>query len=68
MPRNEVTGFARTISVMLGLVSFILFMLSISVFEGWLPESDLENISAAGWAVFGVIAGAGAIGAYESGV
>lgn len=60
--------YVGALAVILGVVSFILFVLALAIEFNWLPESDLDNISATGMAVFGVLAAAGAVGAYKAGV
>jgi hypothetical protein len=58
-------GLFYVAAVILGVLAFILFLLSISVAYGWLPASDLANQSSAAMAVYGVIASASAIGTYK---
>lgn len=56
-----------TAAVIIGVLAFILFVLSIAVNFAWLSAAELENQSQSALAVFGVIASAAAIGLWELG-
>lgn len=60
--------YIGAIAVVFAVVAFILWVLAISEEFAWIPVTSLDNISAPEMAVFGVLAAAGAVGAYKAGV
>jgi hypothetical protein len=60
-------GIYMTAAILVGILSFVLFVLSLAVAEGWLSSTELMNQSTAALAVYGVISGGGAIGMWQLG-
>ena len=60
---SKLGSLGTTIAVILGVVAFVLFVLAVSEWYGWLSQAILDNQGAPALVVYGIIAAAGAIGA-----
>lgn len=54
--------FYHTLAIGLGILATALFVLAVGVFQGWLPASLVQNLTAQELGVFGVLAIVGAGG------